>query len=687
MTDSEAHPAVQDGEPVERGVREPASETPGAAPPAAAAPPDGDLRLAATILLLGGILLTLLSLYCSGFTTGGERLACYGLAAAGLLAFLLGGKTAGGGELPAALERLLRKPAALLDSSYGQLFLLLLAPAFALLARFAAGDELLARSAPASLLAWLLALLCVTWGALGPERLRAVRLARSDVLFTAAIFAAALLLRGLGTEAVPSTLSGDEGAAGLTAAQFASGEANNLFTIGWFDFPSLYFALQSVGVSLLGHTIPALRLPSAVGGALTVVALYWLARVTFDATLARIASLVLLFSHYHIHMSRIGLNNIWDGFFAALAAAGLWYGWRADRRLGFVLAGLSLGLGQYFYVTMRAMPLVFLVWAAAAFLGQRALFRRRLPGLALSAYVALVAVLPLALFFSTHPAQLTSRSNFVTIFGDWMAGQTAGGERSVAGVLLDQALLAAGGLVNEPLRLLYEPGAPLLLAVGAALFLMGLLWALANMDLRYFLLLLPIAATLLIVTISQSAPSSQRYVLATPFVALFVALPAGLLAVWLRQLWPEYRALAAVPALLLVAAICFTETRFYFTEAYDAYILGGVNTAVASELAAQLQQEETPPEVLFYGPPRMGYRSHGTLPFLAPDVQGIDVEAGALFPEGWNLSRRTLFVFLPERLDALPAVREAFPGGSYAEREFDDEHLLYAVYAVRPGAP
>lgn len=642
-----------------------------------------DIRLPASTLLLGGLALALLSIVTTRHTTGIELSIVYLLAAVGVAAFLIGGHSVVQGALPAWLRKAAAWPSRYFDISTGQVILLAFAFCFALLARFAAGDMLLARSAPVANGAWLLALLCAAAGALGYDRLSDLPITWSDIYFTAALFGVALFMRGLATEIIPTTFSGDEGAAGMMAVQYADGSANNPFTAGWFDFPSLYFMLQGAGIALFGRTIPALRLLSALGGALTIAGVYWLGRVTFDVTMARIASLLLLASHYHLHMSRIGLNNIWDGFFAVLAVAGLWYGWKSGRHFGFVVAGLCLGLGQYFYVTMRAMPIIFLIWAIAAFFMEREQFRRRLPGLLLAAYVSLIAILPAALYYGNHTDQLGSRSNHVTILGDWMESQVAISGRSEAAIIAGQFALAARGLINEPLRLLYEPGAPVLLGVAATLFVIGFLWAAYDFDLRYLLLMLPVLATLIIVTLSRDAPSSQRYVLAAPFVIIFVALPVVLLTGWLRGLWPEYRALAAVPALLLVAWIMIAETGYYFNSVYDHYVLGGHNTLVATRIAAYLQEEAGPPRVVFYGYPRMGFHSHGTVPYLVPEVAGADVPPEELYPEDWWIEGPTRFMFLPERLAELEAVREDYPGGSYREIRDKDGRLLFAVYTFQ----
>ncbi len=649
---------------------------------AAVTQPD-DLRLTASVLLLGGLGLVLMGQAAATVAVQGERFGVYLITATGVAAFLLGGSMAARRTIPQFVKKPVTWLADKFSISPGQVFLLLMALCFALIASYAAGELLLARSPVISITAWLLAIGCAVAGTVRPGQDAPPHVHRSEILFTAALFGLALLFRGLATELIPATFSGDEGAAGLSAVQFANGSANNLFTVGWFDFPSLYFTLPSVGIRLLGQTMPALRLVSAVGGALAVVAVYWLARSMFDIFIARLAAIILLVSHYHIHISRIGLNNVWDSFFAATAAFGLWVGWKTGRRFGFVICGLALGLGQYFYVTIRILPLLYLFWAAAAWLVRRERFWERLPGLLLAAYISFITLLPMSLFFAKHIDQYMARIMPVTVSGEWLNVETSGNGAGVLQVVGQQLLKAAGGFVYEPLRLLYNPGVPLLLVTAAALFLIGVLWALLNPDLRYLLLLLPIAATIFMVAVSKDAPSSQRYILAAPFVAIFVALPLGLMTEWLRQLWPKYGRLAPMPAIILVSLLVLTDLRYYFTQAYsDGYVLGGRNTEVATQVAGYLQEQEGAQDVFFFGFPRMGYHSHATIPYLVPHMQGHDIQPEGGVPNPAVIRGTTQFIFLPERLAELQQVLDLYPEGDYKEFVTGDKELLFSVYVV-----
>ena len=177
-----------------------------------------------------------------------------------------------------------------------------------------------------------------------------------------------------------------------------------------------------------------------------------------------------------------------------------------------------------------------------ALVAQRAQFHARFHGLVLAALIALVVFLPLGLYFVDRPDEFQAPMNRVTILGSSPEAETARGGRPTIDVVRDNAVKGLLGFTHEPLRLLYDPGSPLLLAGAALLFLLGILWALLNFDLRYLLLFLPLLAVVASNAISQNSPASQRYVLAMPLVALFVALPLGQAVLWLREQYPRYRA-------------------------------------------------------------------------------------------------------------------------------------------------
>lgn len=369
--------------------------------------------------------------------------------------------------------------------------------------------------------------------------------------------------------------------------QFIEGQYDNPFTVGWFSFPSLYYWLQSVGIRLLGQTTAGLRLMSAVAGAATVVAIYGWGRVMFNRLMGGIAAAFLLVAHFHIQFSRIGLNNIWDGLFLVIALAALWYGWKTGWRGAFIICGLATGLGQYFYVSMRILPVLLLLWVGAAAYFRAPTLRRRWPDLLLTGFIALTVFLPLLLYFADNPNEFNAPMQRVTLFDGWIEGEQLRTGETPMRIIVRQMVSTGLGITHTPLRHWYNPGTPLLLPASAALFLLGLLWSLVAFDLRYLLLWLPLLAHVFLGGFSQDAPASQRFVFVMPVVIMFVALPVARMVslgrrrgcnhvVGCRASWPRFCFGSCSPI--------YTSTSFGFTKTATFWAVSTPNSLPVSPI-------------------------------------------------------------------------------------------------------
>jgi 4-amino-4-deoxy-L-arabinose transferase-like glycosyltransferase len=583
-----------------------------------------------------------------------------------------------------------------------QLALLLAAPLLAVSARLAAGDGWRALHPELSALAWIAALAAVLAGAWStaqrPGSASPVRpapdrsvpaLSPLDLGIAGALFAGALAVRAIRLGSLPDTLSGDEAGAALFALRFLDGEADNLFTVGWFSFPSLYSAIQAVGLAALGRTVEGVRVTSALAGALTVPLLFGLGRALFGRLAGLLAAVLLLAMDDHVAFSRIGLQNVWDGLFAVLALAALWIGWSEGRRSAFLLCGLALGLGQSFYVGFRVIPLLVLGWCLLGLLLDRARRSERLAGLACAAWVAVVAFLPLGLFFRAHPNELMAPFRRVSVFREWLAAEALHTGQSPVGLVAEQLGRLAAAIVAKPIGGFYEPGGPVLAPPTAVLFVIGLVLLARAGALRALLVLLPILAALLGGALTTPPPASQRIVMVLPLIALISVLPlAGAVDVLSRRA-PAARRLLTAGALLAAVVLGAFDLARFFGPVARSWTLGGTNTRVATRMALELRDREPPiSHVFFVGQPRMGFATHSTVELLAPSLRGEDLLDPAATIAGITLDGPTAFVVLPEHSSELAAIRAAFPGGmeeTVVSRRPDRE-TLFLLYLVAPTA-
>ncbi|HEX9796230.1 MAG TPA: glycosyltransferase family 39 protein [Anaerolineales bacterium] len=508
---------------------------------------------------------------------------------------------------------------------------------------------------------------------------------RFEIGYLAAVTLLALLARALFASQIPWLLTGDEGSMGLSAQEFLKGTWNSPFNTAWYSFPSLYFVLPAASIGLLGNTIFALRLPSAIAGALTVLCLYVYARRTFGRGPAMIASAVLAGFHFHIHFSRLALNNIWDGLFFVIFAGSLWSAWKSERTSAFVWPGLAMGISLYFYVTARMIPPILIAWLGVAQILDRAGLRRRLPGLVVLLLASLAAALPLVVYFLHNTPEFLAPMSRVGSLAGWLQDESLRTGTSPAWLLVDQLRLSTLAFFSVDLRHWYLPEIPMLMPLAATLFGLGcFLLVLRLRDLRYVFLALWLAAGIVAGALSESTPAAQRYVHLAPVVAVVIALPIVEALRLARRAWPERTVWAQRLAAVLVLAILLNDLYFYFgLYSSQTKYFGDNNTETANAVAQYLHDWPAGSDAYFIGG-RMGYYSHATIAYLLPQIQGHEVLEPVSEATIEEVQGPTVFLALPERRQELAVIQAKYPGGvSLARRGASDEILFYS-YELNP---
>ena len=643
-----------------------------------------NLELVAMLLASG--LLLFIGRSLSGYLSPGEVFVAHVYTVLGLGLFVLAAVGFNRKRLPVRITKWLQAAAGWLGISKAQAILLVLAPLLALAAWLAAGDGRLMRQPQLAVFTWLLGILLLVVGSLDYLPARAERLHfRREWGILTAVFLGAFLLRGVATAEYPWLLTGDEASGGLSALEFVNGERNNIFGLAWFSFPSLYFYLQSISIRLFGQTTEALRMTSALAGALTVLALYWFLKQGFGRWVALTGSILLAASHFHIHFSRLGLNNIWDGLFVAFISGAFWWGWSKDNRLGYVLAGLGFGLAQYFYASSRFLFLLFPIWLAFSAARDWNGVRSRLNHLAIMALSALVITLPLAMFYLGHMPEFFAPISRVSYIGDTIRFDVIATGLTPAELLVSQFVTSALAFTGANLRgVMYIPGTPMLLPLSATLFIMGGVLLFLNFRKPAELwVILWLAGAIAIGALSESTPAAQRYVFAAPAVAATISLALVRVAEWLLQTWPAARPAVVAVVGIVVAAAGWADLSFYFGDYSGSKRFGDLNTETASAVASMLNAREPGVEAYFFGG-RMGYYSHSSIPYLASQAIGYDVLQPITSAPSWELSGPTIFIFLPERAAEMALVQERYPGGEVFQETGRDAEL-YLAYELPAG--
>lgn len=545
-----------------------------------------------------------------------------------------------------------------------QVLLLVDALLFVLGAWSTAGDGELARSSLHGWL-WLGGILLIVAGLWEPhDQPRLGRKTLLPLLLGVGLALLALGLRLHRLDSLPYAVNGDEGSGGIMGLEFVRGSRSNLFGTAWHSFPSFYFWLVSLSQRVLGATLLAARLPSAIAGALAVLATYWAASRMFDRSHGVLAALILSASHVHLMFSRIAISNVWDGVFLALVLGAVWVAWTTNARWAFLVVGAGMGLGQLFYPTGRLLLVAVPLWLLFLVVLRPA--PRRAPGVLAMALTAAVTWLPFGFHYASHPGELLNPLSGVAI-GD--LGQLLSGKGGTGGIpaatLATQFLTSVLGFTTVHLQGIYHPQAAMLLPLTAALFCFGALMLLGNLrDPRSLILLTALLGPLLVGTLSIEAPNSHRMQFILPVMAI-VAAGAPVWAIRQIDRWrsPASRQAMVAGAYIGVVLVAAVEAHYFFVKAIPGGAYGDSATyasRVVSEFAADLPEGAT---VILFGKPRLAFSSFPSLNYLIQDHPTCN----GTWPLGEDCPVDTgvrAFVVLAEQQDLLPHIRSAYPTGT-----------------------
>lgn len=501
----------------------------------------------------------------------------------------------------------------------------------------------------------------------------------------------ALTVRTVRLATIPQIITGDEASIGLEARDILSGRTDPAFVTGWAGLPRLTFLLMALPMRLWGTGIVGLRMHAAIVGTATIITLYWLLRPETGAWLAQSAIWLLATDPFHLHISRLGVNQVDDSLLLTLTFAALFWGERSGHPWGWALAGLGASLSLTVYPGARVVIVLLMSYAVIAVLrGRAGWLREHCRGVVLAAASFLLVALPMLRFYLSHWNALNDRLNQVGIFQTgWLAREAQRTGRSPVALLWQQFqhTFFAYGFYVDTTQFFNDP-AGLLQFWPAVLFPLGLAAALLEARHRLFLLLLLWFFSVIILggVLTLSPPYTTRLTGLAPVLVTLVALaPITLARLGSRlQLWPARTGVAATA--LLVVALSLGGVWRYFAVYTPQGRFGDRNAELATAAGRYLQELGPAYYVYFLGRPRMFYQ-FSTIPFLAPDVPGTDApEQLRGVPLGFEPNRPIVFMSIPEREAELRIIQQRLPYGKWIafRRAIDGAPLFYAYQLAYP---
>lgn len=507
-----------------------------------------------------------------------------------------------------------------------------------------------------------------------------------QALTAASVVLFAFLLRTFDLSTLPTGFHGDEGVTGLEAQRILQEGSIGVYTGSALGQPTGPFYLDAVTVGLLGNTVWATRILSAIAGTLTVAATYSIVQKRFDHRTGVAAGMALATMTWSIHFSRIAFGVAWWPLVVLLAVAALDRAATDQSRRSWFIAGGLAAFGVYVYNSHWSFGPAVLgfvgLWLAARLITRK---RVALDGLAFGLLGALIIGLPM-LQFIVQNDEFFNHFDVVSLreTSEWIDAGLGGKASQYVSAYIDswKALTTtpvfdgtdASG-INEPVPLAF-----------AAIALFGLVQAARRHRTTFIaasvatLVLLP-ASTVL----AWGAVARRTYAL-SPLVAVFVGIGAVALIDAARASSTNRRAATATAAALLVIALV-TGVLPYFTGFRNSNGQQGVFSYDITTAVEAIQHAETD------GPVYVNWFSAGqdfrytTIEFLLGDTPGESrAQLGVGFVADLDLTlaegvddRDQIFVLIGPYVDELDRLRDTNPTGNVLTHRTVPQIVVYQV--------
>ena len=522
---------------------------------------------------------------------------------------------------------------------------------------------------------------------------------RRDGWILISVLTVALMLRTFDLNHIPLAMHNDEAAMAMEGVHATEGGLQDPFAFGWYSHPALWFFLVSFSQRLFGETLAGVRLLSAGIGTLAIATTYLMARLLFARRVAWMAVVLLATYHFHLHFSRIALNNVVDATLGPGLISCLVIALRTRRAFFWGLTGVLLGLALYFYMGTRLfIALVVLLGVIWLFSG-RARWRQMDTDALWSPVLLIVAGFlfvgaPLLQSVYKAPRDFLLRTAVVTISPTWITQVTQERGWNLVQFFWDQLQNTVLIFYTHPdVSDFYDRQQPLLGPLAAGLMTIGILLTCTRLkEWRYQVLVLWVGLAFGLGGILMLNPGLvQRYVTLAPVVCLLIAIAIDEGIVQVSRRWPQQQGRIQLVSLLLVGYLALTSVDQYFGDYIPRETFGAQSSQAATVLGRYLQTQPTGTQVWFLGNRQISYQGFPILPYHARHVNGQDL------PEPLPSDRPlpvtngvvNLYVAVPERAAELRLAQAAFPGGASDVLNWPKhgQPLLYLYQIAPPVAP
>lgn len=516
-----------------------------------------------------------------------------------------------------------------------------------------------------------------------------LRVKRKELLLLLAVLLLGLALRTIDLSTHPYPWSGDEASVGKEARRIIHGDVTNFFDTGWSSQPNWSFIPTVLTDLIFGDGILGVRWSSVLIGTFSALFVYLFARQLFNPTIALMAAAFLATFPYNVHFSRIGVQNIVDGFLSSFVFWLLARAMKTDDPRYYYTAGAIAGLALYTYVGTRLVLILVVGILFFFIIRQKSYLFSHWKHLVSFLVGGLISAVPEAAFFARHPVVFIGRLGQEGIFlNGWLPQQAALTGKSVPEILLNQFTRTIMVFIANPaVGNFFSSPYPYLTVLGSVLFLLGMAYALAYfLKPEYFILLAWFWAVILFGgVLTMNPPANTRLLMTTPAVAIFMALGTYKIAEYLQKFRLIPAKLFLPFFLVVVSVISYQNIKFYMFEYRENMYFQDPNGEYAMEvgrMAKQLGQDFT---IYILGQPRVN-SGIPTLSYLAPNNRFVDLDIVNSGTLALAPGTKAGFFAIPESVPLLTEIIQRNPGGRSGAvyRKPRPNEVLFQYYILNP---
>lgn len=518
-----------------------------------------------------------------------------------------------------------------------------------------------------------------------------------DLLLLALILAVSALVRFNQLGVFPNGCQSDECNNGLDALKWLGGAGYLPYAETNEGQATLFTYLVALSFQLFGVGVTQMRAVSALVGVLTVGAFYFLARDHYGRRAALAATALLATARWHVTFSRIVYELIMQPGMMILLALFLLRALRTGRRWQWALAGVMLAVGMNTYTAFRVVPFIvaafLLFWVVRGFLvarssrrsaavpGPSGSLRRDLQGIAIFTGAAVTAILPLGVYIVQNWSVFTGRMRHISILNDV---ERLGSVQPIVDNF--KKTLYMFNWKGDEAALNNLPNAPMLDTLVAALFVLGLayaLWYALRVQPLPVLYLLWFAGILSlgVLSVAHEAPTARRTIGMIPLVYLLVALVFDQWFLAWRTAWRGKGerfinlAVAAAVAMVMVAnARVYFQVQALHPSVWAAY--SPSESAVGRFLAT------LPPEATVLITPQ--YEHHSAVKLIGRDhpYRALNPVEDVPYRGTATAGQDLVYVLEPVDRPLLGLLQQIYPNGEIEEHLDRYGQNLFLSYRV-----